>query len=172
MDRLTSALLHARSGDEQALNAAVRAGQAEVTRFLRPLVHPNELDDVVQDTFVRAYRALPRFRGEACGRTWLLSIARCAAADATRRRIRERRRDRHAQTSAVDSPATEGAYALQALIDGLDPERQEAFVLTQLVGCSYAEAAEICGVKIGTIRSRVGRARDELLQQVRAARTA
>ena len=61
---------------------------------------------------------------------------------------------------------------MQALIDGLDPDRHEAFVLTQLVGCSYAEAAEICGVKIGTIRSRVGRARDELLQQVRAARTA
>ena len=121
---------------------------------------------------MRAYRALPRFRGEASGRTWLLSIARCAAADATRRRIRERRRDRHAQTVAVDAPASDGAHALQALIDGLDAERREAFVLTQLVGCSYAEAAEICGVKIGTIRSRVGRARDELLQQVRAARTA
>ena len=172
VDRLTSALLHARSGDDQALTTAIRAGQAEVTRFLRPLVHPNELDDVVQDTFIRAYRALPRFRGESSGRTWLLAIARCAAVDATRRRIRERRRDRHAQTLAVDAPATEGAHALQALIDGLDPERREAFVLTQLVGCSYAEAAEICGVKIGTIRSRVGRARDELLQQVRAARTA
>ena len=172
MDRLTSALLHARSGDEQALTTAIRAGQAEVTRFLRPLVHPNELDDVVQDTFVRAYRALPRFRGDASGRTWLLSIARCAAADAARRRIRERRRDRQAETTVVEAPATDGAHALQALIDGLDSERREAFVLTQLVGCSYGEAAEICGVKIGTIRSRVARARDELLQQVSAARTA
>lgn len=66
----------------------------------------------------------------------------------------------------------ESAHALHGLIDGLDPDRREAFVLTQLVGCSYAEAAEVCGVKVGTIRSRVAHARDELLTQVHAARSA
>lgn len=172
MDRLTNALLLARDGDDEALTTAIRAGQAEVSRFLRPLVHPNELDDVVQETFVRAYRALPRFRGDASGRTWLLAIARGAAADATRRQIRDRRTDRYAGTAATETPPSDGAHALHALIDGLDADRREAFVLTQIVGCSYAEAAEICRVKIGTIRSRVGRARDELLQQVRASRTA
>lgn len=172
MDRLTSALLLARDGDDRALATAIRAGQAEVARFLRPLVDPNELDDVVQDTFVRAYRALPRYRGDASGRTWLLAIARRAAADATRSRMRIRRTDRRAGTTPSATPGLEAEHALQTLVDGLDTDRREAFVLTQLVGCSYAEAAEICGVKIGTIRSRVARAREELLEQVRAARSA
>lgn len=172
MDRLTNALLQARDGSPDSLATAIRLGQAEVARFLRPLVHANDLDDVVQDTFVRAYRSLPRYRGDAAGRTWLLTIARRAAADATRSRIRIRRAQRRANPPRSESPAIDAAHALHALIDSLDPDRREAFVLTQLVGCSYAEAAEICGVKIGTIRSRVARAREELLRQVHAARSA
>lgn len=174
MDRLTGYLLAARDGDELALTAAIRTGQPEVRRFLRLLVDPADLEDVVQDTFVRAYRALPRFRGDASGRTWLLVIARRAAADATRTRIRQRRlrhRVEHASGSGVAAdPGDE--HALQDLVAGLDDERREAFVLTQLVGCSYIEAAEICGVPLGTIRSRVARAREQLLEQVHAARSA
>ena len=101
-----------------------------------------------------------------------LTIARRAAADATRRQIRIRRTDRRTGPPPAEAPAPDAAHALRALIDGLDTERREAFVLTQLVGCSYAEAADICDVKIGTIRSRVARAREELLQQVHAARSA
>lgn len=172
MDRLTDALLDARDRtDDDALAVAIRVGQTEVTRFLRPLVDDADLDDVVQDTFVRMYGALPQFRGDASGRTWLLAIARRAAADAIRSKQRNRRVDQwHGMTSTAPSVAS--THALHGLIDALDPERREAFVLTQLVGCSYAEAAEICGVKIGTIRSRVARARDELLHQVQAARSA
>ena len=100
MDRLTGYLVAARDGDELALTAAIRAGQPEVRRFLRLLVDSSDLDDVVQDTFIRAYRALPRFRGESTGRTWLLAIARRAAADATRGRIRQRRiRQRNEQAA-------------------------------------------------------------------------
>ena len=170
MDRLTGYLVAARDGDELALTAAIRSGQPEVRRFLRPLVDPADLEDVVQD----AYRALPRFRGEASGRTWLLVIARRAAADATRGRIRQRRLRLRAEQSAGASVAADpGAeHALQDLVTGLEPERREAFVLTQLVGCSYLEAAEICGVPVGTIRSRVARAREQLLEQVHAARSA
>ena len=148
--------------------------QPEVRRFLRALVAPAELDDVTQDTFVRAYRSLPRFRAESTGRTWLLTIARRAAADAIRRQIRMRRAQERANDIAPvrATPNTDDAYALRELVAALEPERQEAFVLTQMVGCSYAEAAEICGVPVGTIRSRVARARDQLLEQVLAARSA
>ena len=174
MDRLTGYLVAARDGDESALTAAVRTGQPEVRRFLRLLVDTSDLDDVVQDTFVRAYRALPRFRGEASGRTWLIAIARRAAADATRSRVRQRRlrhRSEHAASGTVAAdPGDE--HALTDLVAGLQPERREAFVLTQLVGCPYLEAAEICGVPVGTIRSRVARAREQLLEQVHAARSA
>jgi RNA polymerase sigma-70 factor (ECF subfamily) len=174
VDRLTGYLVAARDGDELALTAAIRSGQPEVRRFLRLLVEPADLEDVVQDTFVRAYRALPRFRGEASGRTWLLVIARRAAADATRTRIRQRRLRLRAEHAAAVSVAADPGdeHGLQDLVTGLEPERREAFVLTQLVGCSYVEAAEICGVPVGTIRSRVARAREQLLEQVRAARSA
>ena len=174
VDRLTGHLIAARDGDEQALTSAIRMAQPEVRRFHRALVAPAELDDVTQDTFVRAYRSLPRFRAESTGRTWLLTIARHAAADATRRQIRMRRAQERANDIAPvrATPNTDDAYALRELVAALEPERQEAFVLTQMVGCSYAEAAEICGVPVGTIRSRVARARDQLLEQVLAARSA
>ena len=172
VDRLTATLLSARDGDDTALATAIRLAQPEVARFLRTLVNPADLDDVVQDTFVRAYRALPRYRGDACGRTWLLAIARRAAADSTRQVVRRRRTDKHAIAATSSDAPIESTHALRALVDALAPERREAFVLTQLVGCSYAEAAEICGVAIGTIRSRVARAREVLVEQVRAARSA
>ncbi len=66
-------------------------------------------------------------------------------------------------------PDIAASHALDELITGLAPERREAFVLTQLIGTSYDEAAMICGVPVGTIRSRVARARDELIAAVRAA---
>jgi RNA polymerase sigma-70 factor (ECF subfamily) len=59
--------------------------------------------------------------------------------------------------------------ALAALLQTLDPQQREAFVLTQLHGLSYAEAAEVCAVPVGTIRSRVARARASLVAGVRAA---
>jgi len=174
VDRLTGYLVAARDGDDLALTAAIRTAKPEVRRFLRLLVDASDLEDVVQETFVRAYRALPRFRGESSGRTWLLVIARRAAADATRGRVRQRRlRLRAEQSSGHAASADLGdEHALTDLVAGLEPDRREAFVLTQVVGCPYLEAAEICGVPVGTIRSRVARAREQLLEQVHAARSA
>jgi RNA polymerase sigma-70 factor (ECF subfamily) len=174
VDRLTAHLLAARDGDDAALTAAIRTAQPDVRRFLRLLVDDADLEDVVQDTFIRAYQSLGRFRAESSGRTWLLAIARRAAADATRRRVRQRRARERAERLAADATAPDPSdeHALRDLVAGLDRERREAFVLTQVVGCPYLEAAEICGVPVGTIRSRVARAREELLQQVHAARSA
>ena len=174
MADLTSLLLAARDGDRLALAAAIRSSQAEVWRLASHLVGRDEADDATQDTYVRAWRALPHFRGESSGRTWLLSIARRACADVVRRRVRERRlagrlRGRTTGAEAVHDPGA--VLGLHALVDALDHDRREAFVLTQIVGCSYAEAAEVCGVAIGTIRSRVARARADLLEATRAAET-
>ena len=58
----------------------------------------------------------------------------------------------------------ENIVEIRVLLDGLDPKRREALVLTQVLGLSYAEAAKVCGCPIGTIRSRVARARDDLLR--------
>jgi RNA polymerase sigma-70 factor (ECF subfamily) len=75
-----------------------------------------------------------------------------------------------AQPTAVETAdaAASGGDLLE-LVDGLPAERREAFVLTQVLGCSYDEAARIAGVPVGTIRSRVARARETLIDAVRAA---
>jgi RNA polymerase sigma-70 factor (ECF subfamily) len=138
-------------------------------------VGPDAADDVTQDTFVRAWRSLPGYRAEASARTWLLVIARRACADAVRARTRRRRLAARLLDRAVTGDErtddVAGAHALGALVAGLDRDRREALVLTQVLGCSYAEAAEVCGVPVGTIRSRIARAREDLLEQLAAAET-
>jgi RNA polymerase sigma-70 factor, ECF subfamily len=172
VDDLTALLTDARSGDRVALTAFVRATQPEVWRLARHLVGPDDADEVTQDTYVRAWKALPSFRGDASARTWLLAIARRACADAVRHHTRRRRlwSRIEAQPVVVEAPggAANGGDLLE-LVDGLPAERREAFVLTQVLGCSYDEAARIAGVPVGTIRSRVARARESLVEAVRAA---
>lgn len=173
MDQLTGLLIAARDGDEAALTALIRASQPDVWRLVSHLVGRDDADDVTQEAFLRAYRALPRYRAEASARTWLLTIARNTAADAIRRNQRQRRlRGRLESHARHDTIVThDQSHGLDDLVARLDPDRRDAFVLTQVVGCSYHEAAEVCGVKIGTIRSRVARAREELVEQVRATET-
>jgi RNA polymerase sigma-70 factor (ECF subfamily) len=169
VDDLTRVLIGARDGDPDALVTAIRQSQADVWRFCAWLVDRDAADDLVQDTYLRALRALPGYRAEASGRTWLLAIARRACADALRDRTRRRRRGRQMRAPAVDRPDASRQVALELLVEALDPDRREAFVLTQLIGCSYEEAATACDVPIGTIRSRVARARADLSAALRAA---
>jgi RNA polymerase sigma-70 factor (ECF subfamily) len=98
--------------------------------------------------------------GRSSARTWLITIARRVCADAVRDAVRARRLT-PAPVRNVDDPA--GAVAVRALVAALEPDRREAFVLTQVLGLSYAEAAEVCSCPVGTIRSRVARARAELV---------
>jgi RNA polymerase sigma-70 factor (ECF subfamily) len=176
MDELTRLWLAARDGDRTAFAQAVRASQADVWRLARHLVGPADADDVTQDTFVRAWRALPSYRGDASARTWLLAIARRACADAIRSTVRRRRllsRVREDRSRAAPDPRDPGgAHTLQALVDDLDADQREAFTLTQIVGCSYAEVAAICGVPVGTVRSRVARARERLVARLAEADSA
>lgn len=171
VDELTTLLLDARDGDRLALGAAIRASQADVWRFVAHLTGRDAADDVTQDTYVRAWRALPAFRGESSARTWLLAIARRACADANRRRRRDRRLAQRATGVHVarETGGPEGRVSLESVVAGLRPERRDAFVLTQLLGCSYEEAAAVCGCPLGTIRSRVARARDDLVAVLAAA---
>ncbi len=176
MDELTRLFLAARDGDRTALLHAVRESQADVWRLARHLVGPDDADDVTQDTFVRAWRALPAFRGDSSARTWLLTIARRACADAVRRDVRRRRLVERVgrqvgagSTRAGTDPG--GEQAVAALVDDLPTDQRAAFVLTQVIGCSYAEAATACGVPVGTIRSRVARAREQLVETLRASET-
>lgn len=168
MDELTQRLLAARDGDRTSLTDAVRAAQPEVWRLCASLTSRDRADDLAQETFVRAYRSLARFRGDASGRTWLLSIARRVCADELRARRRRARRDARLGGPGIE-PDHADATTTAALLDHLDDDQREAFALTQVIGCSYAEAAAICAVPVGTIRSRVARARSTLLAAERRA---
>lgn len=164
--------LAARDGDPVAEAAFVRATQAEVWRFVAALVDPASADDLTQETYLRAFRALPTFAGRSSARTWLLGIARRACADHLRAVVRRRRLDEQLATQARAEPVhPDPAHQLGAadLLRRLPEERRGAFVLTQVLGLSYQEAAEIEGVPIGTIRSRVARARAELVEAVSQA---
>ncbi len=175
MDELTRLLVTARDGDRNAFATVIRRAQADVWRLAAHLVAPDEADDITQDVFVRAYKSLPRFRADASARTWLLAITRNACADAIRSRRRRRRlhaRLEQATNADATAPGPEPRTELDALLGALATDRRVAFTLTQVLGCSYFEAAEVCGVPVGTIRSRVARAREELVALVQAAETA
>src|ERR1051325_1909758 len=87
VDELTRLFLAARDGDRGALLHAVHSSQADVWRLASHLVGRDDADDVTQDVFVRAWKALPAFRGDSSARTWLLSITRRACADPVRRHV-------------------------------------------------------------------------------------
>ena len=173
LDETTSLALAARAGDAAATAAFVRATQAEVWRFTAALVDPGAADDLTQDTYLRAFKALPAFEARSTARTWLLGIARRTCADHLRSVVRRRRLDAKLAAEAwTASPSPDPAHRLTTadLLGRLGEERRTAFVLTQVLGLSYAEAAEVEDVPVGTIRSRVARARDELVTAVSQAR--
>ena len=172
---VTGVALAAQAGDAAAAARFVRATQADVWRLCAHLGHPTDADDLTQETYLRAFRALPRFAGRSSARSWLLAIARRVCADHVRERRRRPRVDPTAGLGDVQPPVVpdvgEG-IAMRALLARLEPQRRDAFVLTQVVGLSYQDAAEVCGCPVGTIRSRVARARDDLVAELGLRRDA
>jgi RNA polymerase sigma-70 factor, ECF subfamily len=167
-DPLARYVAAALEGDDVAVAELVRATQPAVWQVCLSLGSPGEAEDLVQDTYLRALCGLEGYRGEAPVRVWLLAIARRVCADHVRRHQRRRRLlervSRHTTAGGVPAPEV-----VDDLLDVLAADRREAFVLTQLVGLSYAEAASVAGCPIGTIRSRVARARADLLTAVARA---
>ncbi|WP_371244697.1 sigma-70 family RNA polymerase sigma factor [Streptomyces pimonensis] len=168
---ITGWALAARSGDAEAVERFIRALHRDVLRYVAHLsADPQSADDLAQETFIRALGSLHRFEGRSSARAWLLSIARRAVIDDFRRAAaRPRLSDRHdwqraaEETQPVDVPGFEEGVALLDLLASLPDERREAFILTQWLGLPYAEAADVTNCPVGTIRSRVARARTALL---------
>jgi RNA polymerase sigma-70 factor (ECF subfamily) len=167
-DPLRAHLDAALEGDDHAVQRLVELTQPAVWQVCSALGSSGEVEDLVQETYLRALRSLPTYRGDAPVEVWLLSIARRTCADHVRRRQRQRRLRARVASHASDAvgPPTE---VVEDLVQGLAPERREAFVLTQLVGLSYEEAAAVAGCPVGTIRSRVARARADLVRVIARA---
>jgi len=166
MDELTRLARAAGRGDNAALGLLIQRTQADVWRLCAHLVDPAAADDLAQETYLRVIGALKGFRGDAPVRTWLLTIARRVCCAEISARLQDRRLTaRLASMPAVgrgQAPEVSTQTVAALLIAGFEPDRRAAFVLTQVIGCSYAEAAAICDCPVGTIRSRVARAREDL----------
>jgi RNA polymerase sigma-70 factor (ECF subfamily) len=176
-DEITRAALAGARGDTEATVVFIRATQRDVHRFLTSLVGAREADDLAQETYLRALRSLPRFAARSSARTWLLSIARRAAADHVRTAMRRPRTGAEPDwdllpEQAPTMPGVDERVLLRELVLGLAEDRREAFVLTQMLDLSYADAAAVCGCPVGTIRSRVARARADLVAALAGGRPA
>jgi RNA polymerase sigma-70 factor (ECF subfamily) len=172
-EEITRYALRAAQGDEAAAERFVASTQVPLYRLLRHLSNPGVAEDLTQETYLRAFASLPGFAAQCPARLWLLAIARRVAADHLRtasRRPRTSALDWDTMADAVSPPVADHARAVvvQELVAGLEIQRREAFVLTQVLGLSYEEAAAVCECAVGTIRSRVFRAREELADALRA----
>lgn len=168
---VTRAALDAARGDGAALDYFVRATHMDVWRFVVHLGYRDLADDLTQETFARAIRSLPGFTGRSTARTWLLSIARRTCVDEVRRSVARPRISATADwTAAAESRGARRPSArwqevveVKILLEQLPEERRAALVLTQVLGLSYQEAADVLDCPIGTVRSRVARAREALI---------
>ena len=170
---VTAYALAAGSGDRDALEQFIRMTQRDVWRLVAHLAGVGVADDLTQEVYLRTLRSLPGFEGRSSARTWLLSIARRTVVDHIRAAVARPSiawsadyqlasdSDRHAEHAR--SAGFEDLVELNVMLAALAPERREALLLTQVLGLSYAEAAEVAGCPIGTIRSRVARGREDLV---------
>lgn len=171
-EHVTRLALAAGGGDRRALTEFIKATQDDVWRLIAHLGGADIADDLTQETFLRAMKSLPKFKAQASARTWLLAIARRTWVDNIRHDMaRPRKSATEIEDAAAERPALSSGEAqwsqmmdVKMLLDALPEERREALVLTQVLGYSYEEAARIAGVRVGTIRSRVARARKDLIE--------
>ena len=169
-DYVTELALKAGRGDKAALTQFIAATQDDVWRLLAHLAGTEHADDLTQETYLRVLGALPRFKARSSARTWLLSLARRAWVDSVRHDMaRPRKSAAEYETVAASDPSPDNPNTwgdvidARSLLDELPAERREALVLTQVLGYTYEEAAKIAGVRVGTIRSRVARARRDII---------
>jgi RNA polymerase sigma-70 factor, ECF subfamily len=167
-EAVTELALAAARGNERALEAFIKATQQDVWRFVTYLSDAGNADDLTQETYLRAIGAIERFSARSSARTWLLAIARRVVADHIRH-VQSRPRTAHGADPELllrgdrHARGFEDVVEVTTMIANLTAEQREALLLTQLLGLPYADAAAVCGCPVGTIRSRVARARDALL---------
>jgi len=152
-------------GDLGAFEDLVRLYQVEVWRYAYHLTgNRATAEDVTQETFLRAFRFLGSFRGEAKFSSWLLRIARNCSMDALRRSrdIPTPERAPIVATTPDPSLRAELLSAVRALSSG----HREPFVLVEVFGLSYQEAADVLQVRVGTVKSRMHRARQVLIRHL------
>ncbi|MDP3223607.1 MAG: RNA polymerase sigma factor RpoE [Rubrivivax sp.] len=170
-------------GDVRAFEMLVVKYQRRIERLIGRMVRDVDLvQDIAQETFIRAYRALPQFRGDAAFYTWLYRIAVNSAKKALMDLKRDplvsesamRNDEDGEETSRAENELTDGetpeallaskeiAAAVNSAIEALSDDLRQAITLREIEGLSYEEIAEVMNCPIGTVRSRIFRARDAI----------
>ncbi len=155
-------------GDSAAYGELVERYQGPLAGFVGNLLPPHEdREGVLQDVFLSAFARLHTYRSERGGfSTWLFTIARNRCLNVLKARRPETRAEvpetTHHVTPDVDAQRAEVFRRLDAGLAALPLEQRSAFVLFELQGCSYADVARIEGVGLGTVKSRIARAREKL----------
>lgn len=175
---VTDLALRAARGDRSALSSFIAETHDDVWRLLAHLADSDRADDLTQETYLRVLSALPRFAARSTARTWILSLARRVWVDSVRHDMARPRSagtevDRELASERTEESAGGNVWAdvvdTRAMVNALEDSRREALILTQVLGYTYAEAAKIVDVRVGTIRSRVARARADLVEMAQAA---
>ena len=177
------------AGDQKAFELLVIKYQRRIERLIGRMVRDvNLVEDIAQETFIRAYRALHQFRGEAQFYTWLYRIA----VNTAKKALVDMKRDPTVSESALRSSsededetyrpgnepisdetpesvmaANEIAAAVEAAMEALPAELRQAVTLREIEGMSYEEIAEVMNCPIGTVRSRIFRAREAISARVK-----
>jgi RNA polymerase sigma-70 factor (ECF subfamily) len=163
-------LAAARAGDLDAFEALVREHTRTVyAHALRFFGEPTAAEDTVQEVWIKVYRSLDSFDGRARFSTWLYRITRNACLDAVRAGVH-----RPIPVDPVDEIPAPGdlgdqvalTASVEAAMRALSPEDRDAFSAVALYGLSYAEVAETLTVPVGTVKSRVFRARRSLARML------
>lgn len=178
----------AKQGDQRAFEMLVVKYQRRIERLIGRMVRDVDLvQDIAQESFIRAYRALPQFRGDSAFYTWLYRIA----INTAKKALVELKRDPLVsegsfvtdddgdETSRVENELTDGetpeallaskevAAAVNAAIDALSEDLRQAITLREIEGLSYEEISDVMNCPIGTVRSRIFRAREAIAVRLR-----
>jgi len=178
-----------KAGDVKAFEMLVVKYRRRIERLIGRMVRDVDLvPDIAQETFIRAYRAIPQFRGESAFYTWLYRIA----VNTAKKQLMELKRDPLVTESAraardedeepgsrVENELTDGetpeavlaskqiASAVNFAIEALSDDLRQAITLREIDGFSYEEIAELMNCPIGTVRSRIFRAREAIAARLR-----
>lgn len=179
----------AQRGDQRAFEMLVVKYQRRIERLIGRMVRDVDLvEDIAQEAFIRAYRALPKFRGDSAFYTWLYRIA----VNTAKKMLLDMKRDplvteaalagadddddetsrRKNEPSDGETPdallaSKEVAAAVNAAIEALSEDLRQAITLREIEGLSYEEIAEMMNSPIGTVRSRIFRAREAIATRLR-----
>ena len=170
-------------GDKNAFNLLVRKYQHKVVSLVSRYVNnPGDIPDVAQEAFIKAYRAIPDFRGESAFYTWLYRIAVNTAKNYI---VAQGRRPPDMDVDSQDAETYDGAESLHEVANpenlmlsdeiraevasalaSLPEDLRTAITLREIVGLSYEEIAEVMECPVGTVRSRIFRAREAIDKRI------